>query len=156
MSEANTQTAEQQESEVVDPFASMTGNRNGVKVPLQQKFVLKGQNKGVPYVTLNFNALDDSNLVKAAGLELVRSLIESHFNVAGRNNTENLLGEKYTSLDGLDMDQLQQWADGVIEERVPTSQLRKRFMEIMLKANTTPEEEEEAFEIRLELKRRAK
>jgi hypothetical protein len=160
MSEAtNTQTpaeAQSPESEVSDPFAGFHGTRNGVKVPLQQKFVLKGTNKGTPYVTLNFNALDDSALITAAGIPLVRNLIEAHFNVAGRNNTENLLGEKYTSLEGLDMEQVQAWADGIVEERVPTSQLRKRFFELMMKATTTQEEDEEAFEIRAELRRRTK
>ena len=141
---STTQTTPEQEAaaEVSNPYASMFGTRNDVRVPLTRRVVVKGQAKNTPYITLDFSKLSDSDFIKAYGIDKLKELVESKMNVGGRAMCSEIIGEErekagYTS-DNFTAEELalfQDWADGKVEERVPLGELKKALSDLVLKGD---------------------
>lgn len=139
MSEENNNPSMQ---EVQNPYAGQFGVRNGVKVPWAGKVVVRGANKNTPYITLDFNALDDSAFIKAVGITTLRELVETKMNVAGRAMCSEIIGEDREKA-GYTVDQFtaeefalfQDWADGKVADRTPLADLRKSLSDLVLKGN---------------------
>jgi hypothetical protein len=118
-----------------NPYEGKFGTRNGVKIPFAKRVVLKGADKGKPYPSLNFGALSDDNVIKAAGMETIRELLEAKFNVAARNVCDDILtgrdGENVDSFTDSDWSKFQDWADGKVAERIPLGQIKTKLLEML-------------------------
>lgn len=167
MSETNTPTAPvaetpsadaPQQNELQNPYEGQVGTRNGVQVPWAPKFVLKGADKGQPYISLDFNALSDADLIKAYGIKEIRGLVERATNTEARAHCLDLIGERknYTVNDFTpeEFAKFQDWADGKVEVRVPLADLKKRFLDLIMKGNLTPEEETEQMDLIMTMRAR--
>jgi hypothetical protein len=131
MSEENNNPSTQ---EVQNPYAGQFGVRNDVKVPWARKVVVRGANKNTPYITLDFNALDDSAFIKAVGITSLRELVETKMNVAGRAMCEKA-GYTVDQFTAEEFALFQDWADGKVADRTPLADLRKSLSDLVLKGN---------------------
>ncbi len=145
-------TETNQEAEVANPYAGKYGVRNAVKVPWVQRVVVKGDRKGQPYLTLDFNQLNINEFVNAVGIEVLKELVEARFNVSGRNHCDNIADDA----GNYDLDQFQAWADGIVIERPSMITLRNRLIELAMKNNLTDEEMLEMVDVRTEMQARKK
>jgi len=163
MNEANTApTAEAPEvnpaEELTNPYEGFFGTRNEVQVPWKSESVKKGAEKGVPYITLDYNALSDTDLIKAVGIKEIRGLVERATNTEARAHCVDLIGERknysVADFDETEIKSFQDWADGKVAVRVPLADMTKRFWDLMLKNNTTQEEEDEKMDLIIAIKAR--
>ncbi|NBR88014.1 MAG: hypothetical protein EBT61_21375 [Verrucomicrobia bacterium] len=136
----------------------MFGTRNGVQIPWTKKFVLKGADKGQPYISLDYNKLSDADFIKAVGLQELKDLVERSINTAARAHCQDLINERkdYTvdNFTPEEFAKFQDWADGKVEARIPLAEMQKRFWELATKKNTTPEEEQEQMDLFMAIKAR--
>lgn len=155
---ANPADATSTEQELQNPYEGMIGNRNGVQIPWTKKFVLKGADKGQPYISLDYNALSDEDLIKAFTIKEIRGLIERSVNAAARAHCLDIINERkdYTvdQFTPEEFAKFQDWADGKVEARIPLADMQKRFWELATKKNTTPEEEAEQMDLFMAIKAR--
>lgn len=165
MSETNTApaaeapAAENQE-ELTNPYEGFFGTRNGVQVPWARKAVLKGAEKGTAYISLDFNALSDPDLISAFGMKEIRGLIERATNTEARAHCVDIINERkgYTVDDFTkeEFASFQDWSDGKVAVRVPLADMQKRFWELASKSNPTQEEQDEQMDLFMSIKARRK
>lgn len=156
---ANTSVEESApESELGNPYEGKFGTRNGVQVPWARKAVLKGADKNTPYISLDYNALSDADLIKAFGIKEIRGLVERATNTEARAHCLDLIDDRkgYTVDDftAAEFASFQDWSDGKVAVRVPLADMQKRFWELASKPNTTPEENEEQMDLFMAIKAR--
>tara|TARA_R110000868_G_scaffold354191_2_gene615471 strand:+ start:415 stop:915 length:501 start_codon:yes stop_codon:yes gene_type:complete len=144
--------------ELSNPYEGFFGTRNEVQVPWKSETVKKGAEKGTPYITMDFNSLSDADLIKAVGIKEIRGLVERSVNTEARAHCVDLIGERknfsVADFDEVEIKSFQDWADGKVAVRVPLADMTKRFWDLMLKSNTTAEEEDEKMDLIIAIKAR--
>ena len=145
-------------AELANPYEGFFGTRNDVQVPWKSETVKKGADKNTPYITLDYNALSDADLLKAVGIKEIRALVERSVNTEARAHCVDLIGErKNFSVADFGEDEFkafQDWSDGKVAVRVPLADMTKRFWDLMLKSNTSQEEEDEKMDLIIAIKAR--